>query len=135
MKRILVLSACLWVYSFVSAQHVYHLPSVQPDNEHFENAYVLPLDSDSLTSSFIIWAKNEIAAHYHRYHTEQVLVIEGAGIMQFGDKRINIVAGDFITIPPNTVHGVQVTSASPLKVLSLQSPRYEGNDRVLIRRE
>jgi hypothetical protein len=88
MKRILALSACLSLCAIASAQHVYHLPSVQPDNQNFKNTYILPLDSDSLTSSFIIWSKNEIAAHYHRYHTEQILVMEGTGIMQFGDQRI-----------------------------------------------
>lgn len=117
----------------LSAQHTYHIPSVQP-TANFENAHILPLDSDSLTSSFIIWVKQDVPLHYHRFHTEQVLILEGEGIMQFGDERRQVVVGDFITIPPNTVHGVRVTSDVAMKVLSIQSPRFEGKDRIFVDR-
>jgi quercetin dioxygenase-like cupin family protein len=116
----------------LSAQHTYHIPSVQPTVNNFENAHILPLDSDSLTSSFMIWVKQNVPLHYHRFHTEQVLILEGEGIMQFGNEKRKVVVGDFITIPPNTVHGVQVTGNVMMKVLSIQSPRFEGKDRILI---
>jgi len=126
------LLALLFCTGILCAQHTYHIPSVQPAETSFENIHVLPLESDSLTSSFIIWVKSEVRAHYHRYHTEQVIVLEGEGIMQLGGKSLKVVAGDFITIPKNTVHSVQTTSEQPLKVLSIQSPRFTGEDRIFV---
>lgn len=128
-------------YSFLSlllcigmlhAQHTYHIPSVQPAEANFENIHVLPLESGSLTSSFIIWVKSEVPAHYHRFHTEQVIILDGEGVMQLGDKKLKVVPGDFITIPPNTVHSVRTTSQQALKVLSIQSPRFTGEDRIFV---
>jgi len=39
--------------------------------------------------------------------------------------------GGSIFIPQNTWHYVKVTSAEPLKVLSIQAPNFDGKDRVL----
>ena len=40
------------------------------------------------------------------------------------------VAGDIITIPKNTWHGVTINSKDAMKVISIQSPKFLGNDRV-----
>ena len=40
--------------------------------------------------------------------------------------------GDIIFIPMNTVHSLKVTSSIPVKVLSVQSPRFDGKDRIFV---
>lgn len=94
--------------------------------------YVKALYSDSLSSSFIIVIPKEVKAHYHAFHTEQVVVISGEADMLLGEQKIHIKAGDVIFIPKGTPHSVVVTSAEPLKVISIQAPHFDGSDRVLI---
>lgn len=97
-----------------------------------ENVYNKPLYSDSLTSSFMIVVKKEVKLHLHQYHSEQVYVISGEADMVLGDQHIHIKAGDVIFIPKNTPHSAKVTSTEPLKILSVQSPYFDGKDRVLL---
>lgn len=97
-----------------------------------ENIQVLKLASDTNSSSFLIQVKNTVKAHFHSTHTETIYVISGAAEMQMGDSTISIVSGDFIEIPPKTIHSVIVTSNEPLKVLSTQSPQFTGSDRHFI---
>jgi quercetin dioxygenase-like cupin family protein len=98
----------------------------------FENILVRPISSDSLSSSFLIWIKDKVKAHRHITHTEQVFVLEGAGMMHLGDSTYRVSSGSFINIPKNTVHSVTVTSHLPMKVLSIQSPLFTGIDRHFI---
>lgn len=93
---------------------------------------VTPLHSDSLASSFLICIDTEVKAHYHRSHTEHVFVIEGAGTMLLGSEERPVKAGDTIIIPAGTVHAVRVTGDPPLRVISVQSPRSDGSDRVMV---
>jgi len=58
-----------------------------------------------------------------------VYVLEGTGMMQLGDPTLVITSGSYINIPKNTVHSVKVTSDTPMKVLSIQSPKFTGKDR------
>lgn len=97
-----------------------------------ENVYNKPLYSDSLSSSFVIIVKKEVKLHKHVSHTEQVYVISGEADMVLGDKTIHIKPGDVIFIPKNTPHSAKVTSQEPLKILSIQSPRFDGTDRVFL---
>ncbi len=100
--------------------------------EDFENVYVQLLAQDSLSSSFLIVVKKEVKLHKHLYHSEHVYVLEGAGEMQLGEKWFSVHAGDVIFIPKNTLHKVLTTSKIPLKVLSIQSPYFDGSDRILL---
>lgn len=97
-----------------------------------ENIYNKFLFGDSLSSSFCIVIKKEVKAHKHLYHSEHVLVIEGAGTMRLDGKFFPIKKGDLIFIPKNAVHSVKSTGTVPLKVVSIQSPRFDGNDRVFV---
>ena len=87
---------------------------------------------DSLTNSFVISIKQGVKKHLHKEHSETIYVIEGEGEMLLGDKIIHIKKGDYIFIPKNTPHKVDVTSTIPLKVLSLQAPYFDGKDRLLL---
>lgn len=92
----------------------------------------VPLASDSNCSAFAIRVKEEVKAHYHAFHTENLYVLKGKAQMLLGDSIILIKAGDFINIPPKTIHSVKVTSLEWLEVISIQSPEFKGDDRILI---
>lgn len=98
----------------------------------FENIYSRTLYSDSLASSFLIFIKKEVKAHKHITHTEHVYILEGDGEMTLGDKKFKVKKGDVVFIPKNTPHSLKTTSALPVKVVSLQSPMFDGRDRVFI---
>lgn len=70
--------------------------------------------------------------HYHATHTEQVIVLSGEADMMLGDQNIHIKAGDVVFIPKGTPHSVNVTSAEPLKIISVQAPLFDGTDRVMV---
>lgn len=90
------------------------------------------LFNDSLASSFCIIIKNEVKAHKHVKHSEHVIVQSGEGVMRLGEKEFTIKEGDVIFIPKGTVHAVIVKGKKPLKVLSIQTPYFDGNDRVMM---
>jgi mannose-6-phosphate isomerase-like protein (cupin superfamily) len=98
----------------------------------YENIYSRPLYSDSLASSFVIFVKKEVKAHKHVSHTEHVYVLEGEGEMTLGEKKFKVKKGDAVFIPKNTSHSLKTTSSQPVKVISLQSPYFDGKDRVFI---
>ncbi len=97
-----------------------------------ENIYNKPLFGDSLSSSFCIVIKKEVKAHKHQYHSEQVMVLEGEGLMTLDKKTFPIKKHDVVFIRKDVVHSVKSTSKIPLKVLSVQAPFFNGSDRVFV---
>lgn len=97
-----------------------------------DNIYYMPLFGDSLANSFVIVIKKEVKAHKHLWHSEHVVVLEGNGSMNLGGKFVEIKKGDVIFIPKNTVHSAKSTGKIPLKIVSVQSPNFDGKDRVFI---
>jgi len=100
----------------------------------FDNIYVKKLGSDPKVSEFIIFIKDEVKAHYHEQHTELIYVLEGEAVMTLDNTKQVIKAGDFIRINQASIHAVKVFSEIPLKVLSIQTPEYNGDDRVYIKK-
>lgn len=96
------------------------------------SVHVAPLYSDSTCSSFLICIDTEVRRHLHRFHTEHVHVLDGEGSMHLGDVQRTIRSGDVIVIPPGTPHSVKVTGDAPLRVVSVQSPHFDGSDRVIL---
>ena len=99
---------------------------------NYDGIYSRMVASDSLSSSFVIFIKKEVKKHKHAKHTENVYILEGTGEMLLGDKTFLVKKGDMIFIPMNTVHSLKVTSSSPVKVLSVQSPHFDGKDRIFV---
>lgn len=97
-----------------------------------ENIYSRHLYSDSLSSSFCIVIKQQVKAHKHLHHSEQVMILAGEAEMKLGEKFFPVKKGDEVFIPKNTVHAVRNTGNVPLKVLSVQSPYFDGKDRVMV---
>jgi len=112
------------------AQSFQSLDTIKPPAQ-YENIYNRPVFSDSLTSSFVIFIKKEVKSHKHISHTEHVYILDGEGEMVIGVKKMKIKKGDIVLIPKNTFHSLTVTSQTPMKVLSVQSPLFDGKDRVM----
>ena|ERR1043165_4998695 len=98
----------------------------------YDNIYSRLVASDSLSSSFVIYVKKEVKKHTHSEHTENVYILEGEGEMLLGGKTFNVKKGDMLFIPMGTPHALKVTSSKPVKVLSIQSPKFDGKDRIFI---
>jgi mannose-6-phosphate isomerase-like protein (cupin superfamily) len=113
---------------FAQLQHSAEIPF-----DSKKNIEVVKLFEDDLCSSFAIQIKTDVLAHKHAQHSEHVFIISGHGEMVLGSDTFKIATGDVIFIPKNTVHAVKSTGTSVLKVISIQSPRFDGTDRILIR--
>jgi quercetin dioxygenase-like cupin family protein len=143
MKNLLTLSISLFlVSSFAQAQYCvfpeykcengHNLVSALPDGD-FGNIKVEKLAHDSLSTGFMIWVKKNVRAHRHVHHSENIYVIEGEGDMTVGEKTFRITPGSYIFVPTNVVHSVVVDeSKGTMKVLSVQAPFFDGNDRVFV---
>ncbi len=103
----------------------------EPD-QNYDNILVKKVYSDANTSTFVIWIKKNVRLHKHIKHTEQVFVLEGRASVQLNDKEIIVEKGDWVTIPKQTIHAVKVLSKIPLKVISVQTPEFKGEDRVFV---
>ena len=128
----LLLAIGIFIPLVSSAQTYQSLNRIQPDKE-FHNILVRKIAEDSLSSSFVIWIKQNVKSHFHKDHSENIVVLEGEGMMTLGDSLFAIKEGDFVSIPKGTTHSVtQVLSKGPLKVLSIQTPLFDGSDRIFI---
>ena len=129
MKYILFL-VLLFITNFYFSQVHIQLDTLLSISQ--EPIKVQKIGGDTLTTSFVISIKQGVKKHLHREHSETIYVIEGEGEMLLGEDIIRIKKGDYIFIPKNTPHKVGVTSAIPLKVLSIQAPNFDGKDRLLL---
>lgn len=129
MQRLLIIIA-LSCFAFTASAQRFDLDQIQPDSSSYSNIYVKKLAEDELQSTFIIWIKNEVKPHHHGHHTEYVHVLSGKGIMLLNGKEFRVKKGSAIRIPMNSIHAVKTTSRKPLKVVSVQAPRYDG-DRIM----
>lgn len=128
--KFIATSIVLIVLSIVTVfgQDQYSLDELLPEAD-YENISVKKLYGDSLATGFMIWVKDTVATHRHNWHSESIVVIEGSARMYMNDAIQEIKAGDVLFIPKHTWHAVKVISDEPLKVLSVQSPGFYGNDR------
>lgn len=130
MRRYLIIAACS-VALITIAQDVTKLQDVVPD-ENYENIWVKKIADDEHQTSFVIWIKKDVQLHKHEHHTENIFILGGKGKMRINDEIFVIKKGDYFNIPQNTPHGLKVLSSSPVKVLSIQSPKFEGKDRIFL---
>ena len=122
--------------AFLMFSSIYHgqekvmkINQIKPSIE-FENINVKKISSNSSSSTFAIWIKKKVKVHKHINHTENILIQSGYGQFQLNDSIHNVSTGDLIVVPKNTWHGVIIDSGEPMKVISIQSPEFFGNDRI-----
>ena len=131
MKKIVLLPFFFAITIIAGAQISLDVLSTEPDSL-LQGIKVQRIAGDKNSTSFVIWIKDAVKAHKHITHTENIYVLEGEGEMKLKGKIIKIKPGDYVNIPENTVHSVKVTSTAVLKVLSIQSPEFLGEDRVFM---
>lgn len=121
---------CIVFAGIVHSQQLIQPKSITPEAD-YENIHIEKVADDALQTTFVIWVRHSVREHYHAWHTETVHVVEGSAEMTLGDSTFVIHPGDLIHIPKGTPHGVtQVLSEATLKVVSVQSPRFYGDDRI-----
>jgi quercetin dioxygenase-like cupin family protein len=130
MKRILIVSIA--VIAMVSIAQTDPKLTNHKAVEPYENIYVERISGDTNQTSFLIWVKNSVPLHLHEWHTENVYILDGKGEMTLGDEKFVVKKGDYFNIPKGTPHALKVLSSAPVKVLSIQSPHFDGSDRILI---
>lgn len=126
MKTLILTFITLCIYPFIYGQKI-ELQSFPA--EDFENISVKKLYSNGNASSFQIWVKKHVQPHLHNNHTEHVYILDGRGIMLFGDSTFTVQKGDLIAIPPKTVHAVKTQGYIPLQAISIQAPQFFNEDR------
>ena len=97
----------------------------------FENIYSEKISEDSLQSTFFIAVKKSVPKHYHLNHSECIVVLSGKAIMTLNSTDISLSKGMQVSIPKGTIHSVVVSGRKPLKVISIQSPFFDGTDRFI----
>ena len=124
----------IWVSLFILASLTLRAQRIDLFARHapadWQNVAVEKIADDSLSTTFLIWVREGVKKHFHQTHTEHVNVIEGTGEMTLGDSTFIVKPGDFLLIPKGTPHAV--TAHSPMKVLSIQTPRWTAEDRVFL---
>lgn len=125
MQRIQITLWTLFICAGAMAQHI-DTKRIYPDSTNYSNLYVKKIADDSLQSTYIIWIKDSVKPHYHAYHTELVKILSGKGRMTLDGKTIIVHRNDVILIPKGSVHGVTNLKRRPLKVMSVQSPKFNG---------
>lgn len=130
MKRLFIIALCSVTLVGIS-QDVIKFKDVKPEKE-FENIHVKKISDDEAQTSFIIWVKKDVRLHKHEHHSESIYVLQGKGEMTLGDEKFVIKKGDYFNIPKNTPHALKVLSSAPIKVLSIQAPKFIGKDRIYL---
>lgn len=102
-----------------------------PSPENYDNIYIQKIAEDTFQSSYVIWVKEQVKSHYHDHHSEYIHVLDGKAIMRLDSSNFTIQKGDVIFIPQKSIHAVKTLSKKPLKVISIQTPLFDG-DRVWV---
>jgi mannose-6-phosphate isomerase-like protein (cupin superfamily) len=130
MMRFFLVFSLFLMSSLSFSQDLTALKKMKPADD-FENIHVQKVSEDSLQSTFVIWVKSGVKEHFHAEHTENIYVISGKATMTLADSTFTIKKGDHLTIPKGTPHSVmKVIGRKPLQVLSIQSPYFDGSDRI-----
>lgn len=127
--KVIYTALFIFVATLSFSQEISNVNDLQP-SETYENIHIRKLDSDSNSTSFVIWIKQGVKSHKHEHHSEVLYIIEGEGKMTIGAATSNIKPGDYFRIPKNTYHSLKVTSKNPVKVISVQAPEFFGKDRI-----
>ncbi|PCJ65017.1 MAG: hypothetical protein COA58_12160 [Bacteroidetes bacterium] len=130
MQRLLFILLTAFLSFSVYAQKI-DTHHINPDSTDYPNVYVKKVAEDSMQSSFIIWIKRSVQPHYHAHHTEIVEILSGKGRMTLNGETFIVHKHDIIFIPKGSVHSVKNLHHRPLKVLSIQAPKFDG-DRIFV---
>jgi|GEM_PF-3487937 len=101
--------------------------------EQKDNVYgTVRIAYDEQAASFLLSIPTETKMHYHNDHSEQILLIEGQGMVLMGYKTITLKKNELIFITKGTPHKIINNGKGKLKVLSIQAPFYDGRDKIIL---
>ena len=63
-----------------------------------------------------------IVEHLHETNFESAYVLSGEGLLHLPDGDVSISAGDGVTIPPRTLHGLENIGPGPIRILAVHIP-------------
>jgi mannose-6-phosphate isomerase-like protein (cupin superfamily) len=63
-----------------------------------------------------------IEQHLHEQSFESAYVLSGQGLLHVPEGDVSIRAGDGVTIPPQTVHGLENTGTEAMRILAVHIP-------------
>ena len=129
MKSYLFIAFLIFSSIYQGQENIMKINQIKPSIE-FENINIKKISSNPSSSTFAIWIKKKVKVHKHINHTENILIQSGYGQFRLNDSIYSVSSGDLIVVPKNTWHGVIIDSKEPMKVISIQSPEFFGNDRV-----
>jgi len=130
MKKYFILLLIVFGVISTYAQQINISSVIFPDSLKPINS--IPLFGDSLVRSFVLDIRNEVKLHKHEFHSEHVYVVAGNAMMTLGSKVFAIKPGDVIFIQKGTPHKVKVMGNTPLRVISIQAPDFDGKDRIML---
>jgi mannose-6-phosphate isomerase-like protein (cupin superfamily) len=63
-----------------------------------------------------------IELHVHQENYESAYVLSGDGLLHVPEGDVTMKAGDGVTIPPRTLHGLENTGSEPMRILAVHIP-------------
>ena len=63
-----------------------------------------------------------IVEHLHQTNFESAYIMTGEGLLHLPEGDVPVVAGDGVTVPPQTLHGLENTGAEPMRILAVHIP-------------
>lgn len=126
-RCLVVISLCFLVFNTKAQEYVGEFSKIRPDTV-FENIHIHEVSSDINSTTFAIWIKKKVRTHKHINHVENIYITQGEGKFHLGMTSYHVEEGDLIVVPKNTWHSLEVTSSLPVKIISIQSPQFIGED-------
>ena len=87
---------------------------------------------DSVSSMHLAQISGSVPLHIHESHSENVMVVRGAGRLMLAGRKYRVKAGDIFHIPKGTKHSFHSLGAVPTVLISVFSPGFDGKDRILV---
>ncbi len=81
----------------------------------------------------LIKVGKKLRAHYHKERDEIYIILRGKGKLRLGEEFIEVTSGDIITIPKETVHGIEAIGDEDLVFIFVSMPPFDPlGDRVFV---
>ncbi len=93
-----------------------------------EAARILTGEDNDALSVHVVRISKDSEKHYHTRLTETYYVLEGSGVMELDDERVEISPGDVIHIPP----GVRHRAVGSLTILNIVTPPFDPADEHVV---
>ncbi len=98
-----------------------------------QNIRVATMGKGQTISHHIVQIRDREKPHVHKRHDLTVVVLKGEGYLMLGEDRVELVKGDVLFIPRDTIHYFVNTFSQPSVALAAFSPPFDGKDTVPVK--